>query len=90
MRQWLQIRLTLGLTFMGLPLLVTISDASTGQIVGAHFDYDPVLGEDADVVLPDFAGDGGEHYVLIFKLDSKHRVRQRLYDFALDFYHTIF
>ena len=51
MRQWLQIRLTLGLTFMGLPLLVTISDASTSQIVGAHFYYHPVLGKYADIVL---------------------------------------
>src|SRR6187551_792116 len=89
-RQLLQIRLTLGLTFTVClnsqsdgtsprdPLLVAVDDAPTGQVVRRKLDDDPVLGKDADVVLPHLAGDVSQHLVTIGELDAEHSVRQRL------------
>src|SRR5437660_1964086 len=47
--------------WFGLCLLVSVHDAAPGQVVGRQLHYHPVLGQDADVVLPHLAADMGEH-----------------------------
>src|SRR4029450_9545624 len=103
-RHLLQIRLTLGLTFtvclnsssrLGSgrsprPLLVPVDDAPTGQVVRRELDDDPVLGKDADVVLPHLAGDVSQHLVTIGKLHAEHGVRQGLDHSALDLDSSVF
>src|SRR5215472_15242871 len=90
-RQLLQIRLTLGLTFTGcLPFagqpgsLVPVDDAPTGQVVRRKLNDDPVLRQDADVVLPHLAADVRQDLVTIGELNPEHRVRQWLDNPALD------
>src|SRR6266566_6313294 len=69
-----QIGLTLGLTFTAVPSprccqprgqrvgsLVAVDDASAGQVVRRELHDPPVLGQDADVVLPHLAADVGEN-----------------------------
>src|SRR5579884_1170759 len=74
--------LTWGLGRAG--LLVPVHDAAPGQVVGRQLHDHPVLGQDADVVLPHLAADVGEHLVAVFQLDAKHRVGQRFDHPALD------
>src|SRR4051794_25321472 len=76
-----QIGLTLGLTFTAaLSSLVAVDDAAPGEVVGRELHDDPVLGEDADVVLAHLAADVGEDLVSVAQLDAEHRVRQSLED----------
>src|SRR3954453_21262005 len=103
-RQLLQIRLTLGLTFTACLnsqpdrlkenpatlLLVAVDDAPTGQVVRRELDDDPVLGKDADVVLPHLAGDVSQHLVTIRKLHTEHGVRQGLDHSAFDLDGSVF
>src|SRR4029450_10719725 len=103
-RHLLQIRLTLGLTFtvclnsssrLGSgrsprPLLVPVDDAPAGQVVRRELDDDPVLGEDADVVLPHLAADVSQHLVTIRELNAEHGVRQGLDHSAFDLDGSVF
>src|SRR3954463_9220104 len=66
------------------PLLVPIDDAAAGQVVRRELHDDPVLRQDADVVLAHLAADVGENAVPVGELDAEHGVRQRLDDPALD------
>src|SRR4051794_25367604 len=79
-----QIGLTLGLTFTDLSLLVAVDDATAGEVVRGKLHDDPVLGEDADVVLPHLAADVGQDLVAVLQLHAEHRVGERLDDSALD------
>src|SRR3954451_15484752 len=80
-----QIFLTLGLTFTGaFLLLVPVDDPTAGKVVGGELDDDPVLREDADVVLPHFAADVRQNAVAVGELDAEHGVRQRLDHAPLD------
>src|SRR5690606_3730262 len=94
-RHLLQILFTLGLTFTvscptstrvdgGCWLLVAVDDPPAGQVVGRKLHHDPILGQDADVVLPHLAADVGQHPVAVGELDPEHRVRKRLHHSALD------
>src|SRR5919107_3499330 len=98
-RHLLQIRLTLGLTFTvclncfdrdGNPSLVAVDDAPPGQVVRRELDDDPVLGEDADVVLPHLPADVSQHLVTIGKLHTEHGVRQGLDHSAFNFDGSVF
>src|SRR5688500_6963567 len=71
-------------------LLVAIDDAPTGQVVRRELDDDPVLGKDADVVLPHLAGDVSQHLVTIGELHAEHSVRQGLDHSALDLDGSVF
>src|SRR3954454_8072900 len=71
-------------------LLVPVDDPTAGQVVRRELDHDPVLGEDADVVLPHLAADVGEDLVPVAQLDPEHRVRERLDDGAFDLDHAFF
>lgn len=64
--------------------LVPVDDAATGQVVGAELHDHPVLGEDADVVLPHLSGDVREHHVPVAQLHPEHCVRKGLDDRSLD------
>src|SRR4051795_13747037 len=70
--------------------LVAIDDAPTGQVVRRKLDDDPVLGKDADVVLPHLAGDVSQHLVTIGELHAEHGVRQGLDHSALDLDGSVF
>src|SRR2546430_16321610 len=89
-RHLLQIRLTLGLTFTGFlfPVastsLVPVDDAATGQVVRGKFHHDPVLRQDADVVLPHLAADVRQYLVAVGELHPEHGVREWLDDPAFD------
>lgn len=43
------------LNLHGFPLLVSVRNSTTGQIVWAHFKNDAVLGQNANIILPHFA-----------------------------------
>src|SRR5882724_6297494 len=81
-----QIFLTLGWTFtsvaspsfLGWWSLVAVDDAATGEVVRRELDDDPVLRQDADVVLPHLAADVCEYAVAVLKLHAEHRIWQRL------------
>src|SRR5438552_15900796 len=89
-RHLLQIRLTLGLTFTGFlfPVastsLVPVDDAATGQVVRGKLHDDPVLRQDADVVLPHLAADVRQYLVAVGELHPEHGVREWLDDPAFD------
>ena len=86
-----QIFLTLGFTFMALPLLlVPINDPTSGEVVGTEFNDYSILREDSDVVLTHLSADVSENFVSIGKLDAEHGVRQRLNNRALDLDGTVF
>src|SRR5919107_5467121 len=100
-RHLLQIRLTLGLTFTvclnscdqtstANPSLVAVDDAPAGQVVRRELDDDPVLGEDADVVLPHLAADVSQDLVPVRQLHAEHGVGQWLDHSALDLDGSVF
>src|SRR4051794_31831543 len=64
--------------------LVAVDDPTPGEVVRAQLDDDPVLGEDADVVLPHLAADVRQDLVPVRELDAEHGVRERLDDRSLD------
>src|SRR6185312_7517349 len=65
-------------------LLVSVHNAAPGQVVGRQLHHHPVLGQDADVVLPHLAADVGKHLVTILQLNTEHRIGQGLDHPALD------
>src|ERR1700737_5296411 len=95
-----QIGLTLGFTFTAVSilffsnsmalsfglLLVAVHNAAPGQVVGRQLHHHPVLGQDADVVLPHLAADVSKHLVAVFQLNAEHRIGQGLDHAALDLY----
>jgi len=64
--------------------LVPVDDPPAGQVVRREFDDNPVLGQDADVVLPHLAADVGQDLVAVGELHPEHGVRERLDHSALD------
>src|ERR1700730_9702812 len=70
--------------WFGLWLLVPVHDAAPGQVVGRQLHHHPVLGQDADVVLPHLAADVSEHLVAVLQLNAEHRIGQGLDHAALD------
>jgi hypothetical protein len=54
------------------------SDPGFAQIVGRHFDIDPIAHANSDEVFAHLAGDVGEDLVTVGKGDSKHGARQNL------------
>lgn len=71
-------------------LLVTVNDPTTGQIVWAEFNYDPILWEDSDVVLAHFSGNVSENQVSVCEFYPKHCIGQCLSDSTLDLNHAVF
>src|SRR4051794_34412297 len=64
--------------------LVPVDDPTPGEVVRAQLNDDPVLGEDADVVLSHLAADVRQDLVSVRELDPEHGVRERLDDRSLD------
>src|ERR1700751_3444225 len=75
--------------WFGLLLLVSVHDAAPGQVVGRQLHHHPVLGQDADVVLPHLAADVGEYLVSVLQLNAEHRIGQGLDHAALDLDGTV-
>jgi len=69
--------------------LVPVDDPPSGEVVRRQLDDDPVLGQDADVMLTHLAADVGQHPVAVRQLDPKHRVREGLDDPTLDLDGTV-
>ena len=92
-----QMGLTLGFTFTAVSilllcfwLLVPVNDAAPSEVVWRQLHDDPVLGQDADVMLPHLAADVGEDFVTVLQLNAKHRVGQGLDHATLDLDGTVF
>ena len=64
--------------------LVTVDDATTGEIVGRELYDDAVFRQNLDVMLTHFARDVGEHDVPVFQLDTEHCIGQGFRNGALD------
>jgi hypothetical protein len=58
------------------PLLVAVDDPPAGQVVGAQFHHDPVVGQDPDVVHPHLPADMGQDLVPVVKLHSEEGIRE--------------
>src|SRR4029450_1561880 len=78
-----QILLTLGRTFMTIPSLVAIGDATSTEVVGRELNLHLVAGEDADVIHAHLAGDVGQNLVAVLQLDTKHGIREGFDDLPL-------
>ena len=71
--------LTDGRTFnASLLLLVSVGDATTGQVVRSEFDLHLVAREDTDVVHAHLSGNVGQDLVSVLEFDSEYRVGQWL------------
>src|SRR5215471_11558903 len=77
-----QIFLTLGRTFIC--LLMAVGDAAATWVVRAHFDSHAVTGQNPNIKLPHTSADCSEHDQPVVTLHTKHRVRQRLLDDAIE------
>jgi len=60
-------------------------DAATRQVVGRKFDFDPIAGNDADVILSHLAGEVGQDDVSILNLHPEHGVGEGFSDNAFHF-----
>jgi len=58
------------------PLLVAVDDPPAGQVVGAQFHHDPVVGQDPDVVHPHLPADVGKDLVPVVKLHPEEGIRE--------------
>src|SRR5215471_14477106 len=70
--------------------LVAVDDPATGQVVGRQLHDDPVLRQDADVVLPHLAADVCQDLVAVGEFHPEHGVREWLDYAALDLDGPIF
>ena len=65
---------------------VSVSDATSGQVVGGKLDLHPIARQDTNVVLAHLPGNRGENIVAaVVKLNAEHGARERLDDLSLDF-----
>src|SRR5262245_41303810 len=71
-------------------LLVAVDDPPAGQVVRREFDDNPVLGQDADVMLPHLAADVRQNLVAIGELDPEHGIREWLDYAPFDFDGAVF
>src|SRR6185295_546503 len=70
--------------------LVAVDDAPAGQVVRRKLDDDPVLGKNADVVLPHLAADMSQDLVPVRQLHTEHGVGQWLDHSAFDLDGSVF
>ena len=59
------------------PFRIPRYNASSLQVIGGHFQGDLVPRKDAREALPRLLSNVSQHRLSIFKLNSKHRVRER-------------
>src|SRR5205823_15080512 len=57
-------------------LLVAIGDASLGQVIGRHFQGNPVACQHADAVAAKLAGQVGQHCAFLVKLYAEQAARK--------------
>ena len=75
---------------MALFLLVSIDDATAGEVVGRKLHDHSVVRQDADVVHAHLAADVGKHLVAVVELNTEHRVRQGLKNRSLELDCSVF
>lgn len=63
---------------------MTVGNAAFGKIVRADVDGHTISGKDANVVFSHFTGNMGDDLVVVFELDPKHGVGQRVDNFAFE------
>lgn len=68
--------------------LVSIGNATLGQVVWAHLQSDLVTGENANLEHAHFSGKMGKNFMAVLESDSEHGVRQELFDFTSDLQKT--
>lgn len=71
-------------------LFVSEGNSSLRQVVGRHFHFHLVAGQDADVVHSHLAADVGGDLVAVLKFDAEHCIAQCLYDGAVLLYSGLF
>src|SRR6266498_2832381 len=70
---------------------MAISDASLQQVVRRHFDRHAISKKDTNRILPNFAGQLSNHFMLsIVKTNPKKSIRQFVYYHALGRNHFLF
>jgi len=62
-----------------------VGDPSSCQVIWRKLDPDTIARQDSDEVHPQLPGNMRENFVTIVQLNAKHRVRQWLGHFALNF-----
>tara|TARA_B100001765_G_scaffold193068_1_gene141237 strand:- start:180 stop:581 length:402 start_codon:yes stop_codon:yes gene_type:complete len=65
-------------------LFEPISNATSSQVVWGQFYQDSVAGKDADEVHPNLSGNVSQHFVVVWKFNAEHPVRQRFFNASLD------
>jgi hypothetical protein len=63
-------------------LLVSVGDATSGEVVWGEFHLHLVAGENTDVVHPHLSGDMCQDCMAVFEFDLEQGVRQRFEDLA--------
>jgi hypothetical protein len=71
-------------------LLVSINDATTGEVIWAQLHNHAVLRKDADVVLAHLARNVGKDLVSVSQLHAEHGIGQRFRDRAFDLDDAVF
>jgi hypothetical protein len=59
-------------------LSVAEGDARLAEVVGGHFDVDPIADADADEVFAHLAGDVSQDFVTVGEADAEHGAREHL------------
>jgi len=72
-------RLLLWLQQSDAGLLVTVGYAALGEVVWRHFQGDPITGENAYAVAPQFAGQVRQHGPVLIELNTEQPTRELLY-----------
>ncbi len=85
-----QIFFTLGLTFMTLLLLISVNNATSGEVIWTQLHDDTIFRKDANVVLSHLSADVREDFMPIREFNSKHRVWQSFSHGAFDLDGPIF
>ena len=68
----------------------TPGDAGFLEIVGGHFHFHAITGDEADETFAHFSADGGKHHMFIIEFDAEHRPGEYGVDAAFDFYSLFF
>ncbi len=57
-------------------LLVTVGNATSGEVIGGELHLHLVTWENADVVHPHLSGDMSQNFVAVLQFHSEHRIRK--------------
>ena len=58
----------------GLVLLVSVGNATSGEVIRRELDLDSIAGQNSDVIHPHLARNVGKHLMSILEFDPKHGI----------------